>query len=365
MKNQVILHHRLCGKLANQLSENGIVTYISLKALYNKNKEEQWLSLNAINRVLKPEKKITKDDTNSIKDGLKELENCGYIRILSNDVNEYCLDMSGLYVEEKSVVGSKISNPFSDDYDKDMVYYKDLKGKDIDEYTNYFTYYNLESFQKVYKEQGNKKKIFKYLFFYLGMKATNLNNKDGKECYFFQMDRESLAHEAGISVHTLDKYNKQLMENKIIYVIKYDHKWISSDGYSKQVNNIYGLYKDKDKLEEEKDKFLEEYKSEIYYSPIPVKEKKKEDNPKESKKDSIPYYPKDTKEASISKETEESLDSDSKEMTDTTDNIPKETVSSSQRAKGKYEEHIKSNIYDWKKSLAPLLDDHGMKIQRI
>ncbi|WP_313180666.1 hypothetical protein [Lacrimispora sp.] len=328
MTNQVILHHRLCGKLANQLSENGIVTYISLQALYNNNKEEQWFTLNAINRVLKPEKKITKEDKMSIKDGLEELEKYGYIKILSNDVNEYHLDMSDLYVEEKSAVGSKISNPFGDEYDKDMVCYKDLKGRNINEYTNYFTYYNLESFIKVYKEQGNKKRIFKYLFFYLGMKATNLNNKDGKECYFFQATREELAYESGISINTIDKYNSTLLENKIIYVCKYDQKWKDS---GKQVKNIYGLYKDKDKLEEEKSKFLEEQKDELCFSPLPKKKEKKESKEEVVTTEETKY--------SISRTDQEVNDSNMITKSETDENIPK----------GK--ETQKSNIYDWKKSL--------------
>lgn len=132
------------------------------------------------------------------------------------------------------------------------------------------------------------------------------------------------------------------------------------------------MYKDIVKLEEEKDKFLEEHESEIYYSPIPVKGKKKEEVPKESQKESltnikqpnanggfeeigsISYHSKDTKEASISKKT-----------TDTTNNIPKEMIGSTQRTKSKNAEPINSNIYDWRKSLAHLFEDHSLKVHRI
>lgn len=277
MNKIIILHHRLCGKLFKQLSEKGIVTYISLKALYNPSMEDQWLTLNAINRVLKPEQKLTNyTQKQDIKTGLKELEEYGYIRIIENIKDlEYHLDISGLWVEKEETIDIEIENTFDE-------------GTHVESriYTNYYTQFELDYFIKAYSECNNSKPLFQYLFFYIGKKASNYHNKDGHECYYFQGDRDTLATESGINKGTIDDYNNLLMDNKIIYVIKYDYKWKNDDGYTKQVNNIYGLYENKDTLEEEKEKFIKENNDKLYYSPIPAHRKKEKDTAKKDNKQS-------------------------------------------------------------------------------
>lgn len=369
MKKIITLTHRLCGKLFNELSENGIVTYISLKALYNKNMEEQWLSINAINRVLKPKKELTNAlQKEAIKIGLKELESHGYIKIIKDIKSEYHLDMSGLYVENEETIKEEIENTFD-------------SGTHLEDrtYTNYFTTFDLNTFINVYEKNGYKKSIFQYLFSYLGEKAYNPNNKDGKECYFFQRDRESLANGANIDVRTLDDYNKLLMENKIIYVIKYDEKWKSEDGYSKQVNNIYGLYKDKDTLEEEKEKFIAENKDKLIYSPITSKRKKKEVTPKRDNKQSstntsggfgrrisIVNPALVSKEADENDAVKDTIASENKDLRNI-DEANKESIQNveSNECAIEEDEKIKSDtpyVYDWKKSMVPILKAHRINV---
>lgn len=271
MKNTVTLSHATCLNLSKLLTENGVVTYISLKALYNPSYEGQWLTLNSINRVLKPNNKLTNtSQKEDLRNGLSELQENNLIEILETDKTEYYIDMSGLYVngEEEITRAEYTNSPFDNPKEK-----KETKRK----VNNYFTPFDINKLVQAYKDNDYKKRIFKYLLCYLGWKVENVNNPgESQELSFFLKSREDMSEDSEIDVRTIDNYNDILMKNEIIYIYKYNHKWSDS---GKQLPNANGLFKDKDYIEKKAKEFLDSNKNEIVYSPIiKTKEKKKEDS---------------------------------------------------------------------------------------
>jgi len=104
MNNILFLSHNICSEITKKgVSENGIIAYLSLASLYNKNKERMVLTLDCISDVLIPNKETNKRRMSDLKEGIEELSNYGYIKILDNTGQRYTFDMSGLNCNIKTI----------------------------------------------------------------------------------------------------------------------------------------------------------------------------------------------------------------------------------------------------------------------
>lgn len=221
MIENIYVNHKTFARLTDNdnITECGVYVYLCLKPMVNKSYTHIFTSVNAINRTLSDDdiNKNNKALVKYIKTGLKELEAAEYIKIISTKKNDfdYELDVEGM-VEE---------------YSKD----------------NPFTIYEVDAFKQTLKDNNGYKTIFKYLSNYFYKVTHNEMSADDSELYYFNADRESLAKDCELSVRSIDKYNDILVKNEIIYIHKHDYKYTDSN---KQVPNAYGLYKNKDKIDE-------------------------------------------------------------------------------------------------------------------
>ena len=239
MKKQFVLNHRTFADLSknDEITENGIYTYLCLKPLVNNYYTYLHITVTELNSVLSDADIIKRPKQQDIiKQGLKELEAAEYIKIITTKKNDfdYELDVEGM-VEE---------------YSKD----------------NPFTIYEVDAFKQALKDNNGYKTIFKYLSNYFYKITHNEMSADDSELYYFNADRESLAKDCELSVRSIDKYNDILVNNEIIYIHKHDYKYTDSN---KQVPNAYGLYKNKDKIDEKCNEYISGLKDGVYQSSIP------------------------------------------------------------------------------------------------
>ena len=239
MKKLFVLNHRTFADLSknDNITENGIYTYLCLKPLVNNYYTYLHITVTELNSVLSDADIIKRPKQQDIiKQGLKELEAAEYIKIISTKKNDfdYELDVEGM-VEE---------------YSKD----------------NPFTIYEVDAFKQALKDNNGYKTIFKYLSNYFYKVTHNEMSADDSELYYFNADRESLAKDCELSVRSIDKYNDILVNNEIIYIHKHDYKYTDSN---KQVPNAYGLYKNKDKIDEKCNEYISGLKDGVYQSSIP------------------------------------------------------------------------------------------------
>lgn len=254
MIENIYVNHKTFARLTDNdnITECGVYVYLCLKPMVNKSYTHIFTSVNAINRTLSDDdiNKNNKALVKYIKTGLKELDEAHFIKIINNHNSDYELDLDGM-IEDATVT---VTVTVDDD---DDVF--NTNSKTVEK-TNFFVTLDAKDLRQALKDCGNKKIIFYYLSCYLDLYTHN----DDK--FYFPATREDIAEKSGLDIRSIDKYNEILMNNHIIYYVRYNYKWKDSN---KQVNNIYGLYKNKSVLDSEKEKFLKNYKDSIYLSSIP------------------------------------------------------------------------------------------------
>ena len=238
---KITLHHKTFGKLSQNenITENGIYVYLCLKPFaVSSNWTYLYTDVVKLNSVLSDVDINNKRQKDCIKAGLNELEQAGFIKIISNNKYDYKLDLEGM-IEE---------------YDKDN--------------PNPYTVYEADAFKQALEDCGNKKIILKQLsdFFYRLTHNEVSVDMDSMEMYYFNAERESIAESCGINVRSIDKYNDILVKNELIYIYKYNYKYRDS---GKQLTNAYGLPRNKDKIDSYCNDYLNEHKDEVYPSYIP------------------------------------------------------------------------------------------------
>ena len=241
MTKEIMLHHKTFGKLIQNenITENGLYVYLCLKPLVNNHFTYLPMNVVKLNSVFSNADISTKKKQQDyIKTGLQELTQVNLTKIISNNKNNYELDLDGM-VEK---------------YSKD----------------NPYTVFPVDAFRQALEDCHNRKTIFKCLsgFFYELTHNKITANTDGSEMYYFNATREELAEICRIDVRSLDKYLDILQKNKIIYIYKYNYKYCDS---GKQLTNAYGLYKNKDEIEKRCNQYLDGLKKEnkVYQSIIP------------------------------------------------------------------------------------------------
>lgn len=238
---KITLHHKTFGKLSQNenITENGIYVYLCLKPFaVSSNWTYLYTDVVKLNSVLSDVDINNKRQKDCIKTGLNELEQAGFIKIISNNKYDYKLDLEGMI----------------EPYDKNN--------------HNPYTVYEADAFKQTLKDCGNNKIILKQLsdFFYRLTHNEVSVDMDSMEMYYFNAERESIAESCGIDVRSVDKYNDILVKNNLIYIYKYNYKYRDS---GKQLTNAYGLPRNKDKIDGYCNDYLNEHKDEVYLSIIP------------------------------------------------------------------------------------------------
>lgn len=225
-ENNVFISHKVCFDIINSgMSENGIVVYLSLLSLLNRNRFRLALDLYSIADVFTPNIELSKRKIVELKNGIQEVASYGHIEIISNKGNRYVLDMRNLYFDITYNGDKEDENPF-----------------DITE-INYYSKLNTDVLAEIFKKNKYKKTIFRYLLYYISLRNQNENNINGYECFYFIKSIEEMSKELEISKTTILKYNKILEQNKIIFIYHY-----SEVKNQKTISNACGMYRDKDKI---------------------------------------------------------------------------------------------------------------------
>lgn len=249
--NKVInLHYRTGMELIKKgLSDDALSIYLALRSLYNSNMEEQLISADCLyyqlfNKFIKKDSHISRE-YKWIKSALYELEKIELITISEELSNQYIIDMSGLNDSTDIQIDKEEIDPFTNEVTGTLK--KNVK--------NYFYTIDLDQLQKVLEDNKNNKSIIRYYFMYLNLKAEN--KKDDKEMFYFMMTREELADRTTFDIRSIDRYNKILENNKLIYIVHYDYKYSDT---KRTVSNLYTIYRDKEIEETNKsrDEFLKE-----------------------------------------------------------------------------------------------------------
>lgn len=182
------------------VKDSTLEVYIALKSLYNNSYEQCDITIDMIGNIIYKKFKLDSNtDRHKIKkieNGILELSKNNYITILKKDKKRYLLDISNLYTN------------------------------------GLFAEFYLEDIMNTNQSVG----VIRYLIYLLSLK----NDNGG---FFFYSSRESMSSITGYSIRTIDKYNKILQSNNIIYIKQHNYKYTDSN---KDLCNAYGLYENKD-----------------------------------------------------------------------------------------------------------------------
>ena len=219
--------------LKNGVGNNGLSIYLALLSLNLKN--TRLIHINTIYYELTNNKNIPRQFKESIKSGIQELDkNC--INIISVDKDYYEINFNKMV--ENIEVNTKVKT----------VIYDNIYKENIVKKTNYYFHVDISVVRNIYKIGGGS--LITYWF-------KMLNLFDGIYIY---PSLDELANICDISRNTVMKYNEQLLECKAIYIHKHIHKYTNTN---KKLNNMYGIYENKDKIIELANNYLEENKSNI------------------------------------------------------------------------------------------------------
>ena len=215
MKKQVNFNYDIISKF-NKLNDNELEIYIALKLLYNPNNEMCCVTLDDIYYILgfgfKLDANINREKIKVYKEAMQSLSNKGFITILAQDKRRYILDLSAM--------NEKCNNTLYVQLDMDR----------LSECIN-----------------NSSIRIIRYLATILDLKRQNNN------MYYFNMSREQLSYILDMNINTVDKYNKLLVKNKILFIYKSNHCYLEN---KQIINNAYGLYQDAEKIKELCDKYI-------------------------------------------------------------------------------------------------------------
>lgn len=236
----IMFNYKHSYDLFQSVSSNGLYVYTSLKYLcYNQHRVKHWVSLNSINRVLKPNSSIINSkQKEDITNGIMELSNLGIITIIDKyKDNEFYIDSTNIF---QSSYSQEIETPFGE--------YETVKQKD------YFSMIFLKDLRIMYSEVNYRKEFFRYLFYIMGQRSKNT---------YFIKSRSAIAREIKSSKNTIIKYNEILVRYNILYIIQANYRWKKDNGDIINLSNIYGLLKDKEYIDTSYDNFIKEHIKEL------------------------------------------------------------------------------------------------------
>lgn len=205
--NTVLLYKNTCGDLhQSELSSHTLATYVALRSLANPYNTTTIVSIESIGYQLKGTMELDKREVANFKSGLQELHDNGNIEILSVKGKNYEIDMSNL-IEQT--------------------------GKQ--DKSNKYIMFKLEDIRNLYNHKTCTVDVFKYLFFLLGE----------MDKFYIVCSREVLSECSRLNIKTVDSYNDILEECNILYVHRYNAKYVNT---GKKLTNLIGFMENKEKI---------------------------------------------------------------------------------------------------------------------
>ena len=201
--------------LVSELTSNGLLAYVGLRSIYNKEESEAYVSTNLIHYRLCANGNCTRSWKDNILSGIDELVGRGLIKVVEEiNKTEIIYDLSGLYFENE-----------------------------------YFIQIELEDIRRVLSLpcRTDKGALLKYFVVMVGS-FSNIKYESytlPKRSFVGFMPISYLAREARISESSAMTYNSILEDNKIIFVYRHPTGYVDDEGMYHNLNNNYGLYEDK------------------------------------------------------------------------------------------------------------------------
>ena len=200
------------------LSDEELLTYISLRIMYNQKDGQYYVSPNILYFYCTHQTEVPRKMREWINQGIYELAERGLIKIIKEfGANNFILDLSKLYIENED-----LKEKFIQVEDSEII--SIMNNNILDNY-----------------------KMLRYFIYLIGISFK----KGDIEVANAPMD--IISYYCGMSKKSIIKYNNRLEELKLIYIYK-PRTLINVNGNISGVVNIYGRYKYKEEL----DKFGEE-----------------------------------------------------------------------------------------------------------
>lgn len=264
------------------LSQESILIWLILKSLYNANNEKAYVTAEMLYNIMyDKELSNNRNKKQSIIDSIRELDANEIIKILDINKDYIVLDLSNLALKEEIEVTQFDENYFFENNTKGYSIFdtniSDVPVDDLKEgyvtktIKNYYFQMDWENIKKAFNEGNNRPEIIMYMLKFLSLKGEN-------NMFYFIASRTDLVNRLGMNIKTIDKYNEILSDAHIIYIKKFDYKYIDTGN---QLKSLYGLYREQDikAIDESADKFVKQQleAKKIKYSPLKASEPKVND----------------------------------------------------------------------------------------
>ena len=251
MSEKIYFYNRRGYQLIKQdISDNGLIVYLYLQQLYKENRTIVHCNTDSIYYFITNKFKIAHHSPykEKIINGILELDKKNFIKIIKTDNKNFLINIEKLKEPDIINITKEKANPFSENTyeEKEAV-------------RNYFSLFNIEDIQQCIKDNNGRIRIIRYICYILNLKAENNNN------YFFKATRDDLSKYCNMDTRTIDRYNKILIKNKILYIKKFKYRYKDS---KKTLENNYGLYMDRDKIEQSNKVYIDSIKNIIEYNNV-------------------------------------------------------------------------------------------------
>ncbi len=215
------------------LTQDGVLTYIALRTIYNTNNTVDYISVNRLVFTLIGENDCEKALSDALQRGIYELDGKEYISIRKNlsttKSSEFIVDLSKLHLDTSKDI-------FVIVYDDEI--YKLLTCKEL----MYKRIKMVKYFVALISTFDNSKRMV------VLQDMPNLQGKIG------HMKQSYIAAQADNSERTCQRYNEILVDMKMIYVYKSDdyicHENESGNNSLVQISNCYSRYSDREICEQ-------------------------------------------------------------------------------------------------------------------
>lgn len=215
----------------NQLSKEGLLTYIALRKFYINDMNNYYISINQLTYLITNKYPLNNKINKILKGGMDELIEKQIIKLIQKVNKDYIVDLSDL------------------SFDSSIKNFIMCTDQELNKLLNI--------------NHQNKLNILKYFINLINdidnrIKSIN-NKKEIKKILINHKSIENLSVDLDFSIRTIIRYNKILQDNKLLYIAKSNDLIVNEDNeLMETIPNAYGRYCDKEFI----DNYMKKYKKE-------------------------------------------------------------------------------------------------------